>query len=238
MSAPVRLFLFEFALLVLYVVLMTAAQRAVLRPAEAKAAFLRFGMDELRMLGLCLLLIFVFLIGITLAGVVVTFVAGAMNGTGRVPTGVAIGASIMVAVTGLLLWLLVRLSLIFPLTLLRRRIIIGEAWRTTRGRFWTLFGAYFVLFLVVLAGSIIVGLVTTGSYLLDVIRNVGNPAGQQEAARAELARQASGIDVLTVIGWLLNAAVGAVTIALGGGAVATAVRELTTDEASIAETFA
>ena len=45
-------------------------------------------------------------------------------------------------------WFYVKLSLSFPLTLLRRRFVIGEAWTLTKGRFWTLFGAYFMIFVI------------------------------------------------------------------------------------------
>jgi membrane-anchored glycerophosphoryl diester phosphodiesterase (GDPDase) len=135
-------------------------------------------------------------------------------------------------------WFQVRLSLAFPLTLLRREIVIGESWRLTRGRFWTLFGAYLVIFVLVTALSVAATFATSGSYFIDIFRNMTDPAAMQRIMAAQLARQAGGIGAMTVLGWLLSAAAGALTIALGGGALATAARALTAGQESIADTFA
>jgi hypothetical protein len=233
-----RLFLMEFAILVLFVVLMTAAQRAVLRPGEQGFAYLRIGMDELRMLALALILIVLFYVGFIVVAVVLALVVGGVAAAAGGFAAVPIGIVAVLLLLGALVWLEVRLSLAFPLTLLRRKIVIGESWRITRGRFWTLFAAYFAIFLIVATLSVVVGLAATGSYIADMIRNAGNPEAMQQVAQAQMARQFGSITLLTVIGWILSAIVGAVSIALGGGAVATAVRELVADEEDIGETFA
>lgn len=233
-----RLALLEFGLLLLFIVLMTAAQRAVLRPAQAGFFYLRIGMDELRMLGLALILIILFYLGLLVAVILIAIVAGIV----AVAAGGG-GAAVIAIIAGLLLfpvliWLEVRLSLAFPLTLLRRRIIIGESWRLTRGRFWSLFGAYFVIFLIVFALAMVAAMVTSGAYFAEMMRNANNPVAMQQAAQAQMARQFGAINVMTVVGWLISAMVGALTIALGGGAVATAAKELAPDQEAVAETFA
>ena len=45
------------------------------------------------------------------------------------------------AIFCLAVWLQVRLSLVFSLTFLRRKFIIGDSWELTRGRLWSLFAA-------------------------------------------------------------------------------------------------
>jgi hypothetical protein len=232
-----RLALLEFGLLLLFIVLMTAAQRAVLRPAQPGFFYLRIGMDELRMLGLALILIILFYVGLLIAVILIAIVAGIV----AVAAGGG-GAAVIAIIAGLLLfpvliWLEVRLSLAFPLTLLRHRIIIGESWRLTRGRFWSLFGAYFVIFLIVFALAMVAAMVTSGAYFAEMMRNANNPVAMQQAAQAQMARQFGAINVMTVVGWLISAVVGALTIALGGGAVATAAKELAPDQETVAETF-
>jgi hypothetical protein len=232
-----RIFLLQSAFFVLFVVLMTAAQRAVLRPAEKGFFYLRLGMDELRMIGLSLILViavyFGFVIVAILAALAVFAVAAALGSVAALVAGLILGFGLL----GALIWLEVRLSLAFPLTLVRRRIILGESWRLTKGRFWTLFGAYLVIFLVILAVSIALSLVTTGSYFAELIRNAGNPEAMRHAMEAQMDRQFGQVTAMTVAGWVLGAVAGAITIALMGGATATATRVLIGEE-SVADTFA
>jgi hypothetical protein len=190
------------------------------------------------MLGLSLVLIILFYIGFAIAAVLVALIAASAGAVAGAGGAAAVGIVGILLVVGAFVWLEVRLSLAFPLTLLRRKIIIGESWRLSRGRFWTLFGAYLAIFVIIVVISIVGGLVTSGSYVFDMIRNAGNSAGMQQVMQAQMARQFGSITAITVIGWIVNAVLGAVVIALSGGAVATAVRELITDEDSIAETFA
>jgi hypothetical protein len=53
-----------------------------------------------------------------------------------------------------------------------------------------------------------------------------------------MARQFGSIGAMTVLGWALSSIGGALTIALGGGAMATALRDLTAGRESVADTFA
>jgi hypothetical protein len=135
-------------------------------------------------------------------------------------------------------WLEVRLSLAFPLTVMRGRIVIGEAWRASRGRFWTLFGAYIVIFLLMLVLWIAASLVTSGGYFAELAASGFTPEGIQAAGEHQMARQFGSINATTVIGWLLGAIAGSLSIALFGGAMATAARELTGHTDELAETFA
>lgn len=127
-----------------YAVLYTAVYRAVLRPEQGGAGFLRLGGDEWRV-GLAMLVVFLILFG---AYVALALLAGVVLGLvgGGSPDGASPGAGVVVllAVLGMvggLAWLGVRLSLVLPATFDRGRLQVGPAWALTRGRFWPLFGA-------------------------------------------------------------------------------------------------
>lgn len=216
-----RIFLIYLALLAVLLVLYTAALRAQFDPENGAFAYLRVGMDELRVLGVAIVLgiaFFVLYLMLVLAmvvvGVVVTVAAHAL----------AIPAAILavVVVIGVLVYFQVRFSLAFALTLLRGRMVLAESWQLTRGRFWTLFGGYLVLGLIVLAMSVGLVLVTQGTYLSDMLQAGLDPAARALAQQHQLERQFVTITPLTMLGWALGAILGAGWIALGAGAVGSA----------------
>ena len=232
-----RMFLLQFGFLLLFVILMTAAQRAVLRPAEQASAYIRLGGDEARIFGLTLLFAIGFYLALVLLGIVAAlFAAGAGAAMGPWAAG-AVGVILFIAVFAVVVWLQVRLSLAFPLTVLRRKFVIGESWRRTRGHFWSLFGGYVVIFVIVLVMLIVAGLVTSGSYFGSLIANANNPAGMQQAMMTQMEQQYGSISVMTIVGWVVSAAAGAIMIALFGGSAASAAKALVAEE-SVAEAFA
>jgi hypothetical protein len=223
---------------ILYVILIAASQRAVLEPDRPGFFYLRLGMDEVRLLALTLLFIIVFYVGMLVLVLVMSALIGllaAATGSFGIAAGLAVVE--MLAVLFFAIWFWTRFSLAFPLTLLRRRIIIGESWRITRGRFWTLFTAFLVIFLVSLVLWAVASMVTSGSYFAELAKSGGNPVAVQQAAQAQMARQ-TAITGMTVIGWIVAGIVGGLSVALWGGAAATAARELTFNPDEIAETFA
>ncbi|HEX8573316.1 MAG TPA: hypothetical protein VF759_11255 [Allosphingosinicella sp.] len=237
-TAMARLVLVEMAFVAVVIALFAAAQRAVLRPAQQGFAFLRLGMDELRMFGLALLFLILFYFGLIVATLVLGLLAvlvGVVAGAAAVVPLVVVE---VIALLAALFWLQVRLSLAFPLTMLRGKIVIGESWQRTRGRFWSLFGAFFLLFLLVLAMWIPVALVGSGGYFADLVNSGFTPEGVQRAGERQMARQFGTPDPTMMIGWALGAVVGTLGIALFSGAAATAARELTDDVEGLAETFA
>jgi hypothetical protein len=232
-----RFLLVELFAMVVFTILAAAAFRAVLRPRDGTFGYLRVGMDELRLFALTLLF-FVALYLAFVVGMIVLVAIGVLIArlAAVVATGVLVGFGILLML-GVTVWLEVRFSLAFPLTLMRHKIIIGESWRLTRGRFWTLFGAFFVIFLLLVILWIVAAAFTQGSYLAELARGGFGPEAMRNAA-ARQAQAQLAISPLTVVGWAVSGVVGGLTVALFCGCAATAAQLLTDDTDRIADTFA
>lgn len=139
--------------LVVYAVLNAAVARATLRPGEHAPAYLGLGMDEVRQ-GLLMLLSLAVALGLYLAMVLAMVVVGLVTARLGRPTTTAALLVTLLAGLGAMVFVWVRLSLAWPMTFDRRRVILFESWRLTRGRFWKLFGTY----LLVLGLAMVVGL--------------------------------------------------------------------------------
>ncbi|HEX4737578.1 MAG TPA: hypothetical protein VH331_08460 [Allosphingosinicella sp.] len=233
-----RFLLFSLLWIVVYVVLFAAAQRAVLKPERQGFFYIRLGMDELRFLALTILFLVVFYIAMLVLMLVMGLLIGILGGaTGSV--GLAAGVAIFdfLAIVVFTAWYFVRFGLAFPLTMMREKIVIGEAWRITRGRFWPLFAASLVVLVIIFVLWMVVSSITSGAYFAEIARSAGNPLAVQKAAQAQMARQfeLSGTAVLI---WIVGGIIGALTVTLWGGAAATAAQQLTFNPDEIAETFA
>lgn len=131
-----------------------------------------------------------------------------------------------------------KVSLIFPLTLKRRASAIGEGTDLTRGHFWTLFATYLIIFLILLVVGIASDAITRPEYISAIVQHGFGSFEEQQASLIEYEKLMTGaIDAPIIIGWLLAAVQSAIACALWGGAAATAVQQLTTDEAGLSETF-
>jgi hypothetical protein len=225
--------------LALFIIFLTAAMRSVLRPSEPGLAFLRFGMDELRQIGLCLFFLILFYVGLIIVGILFGLIIAlviASTGTGTaMVVAIAIGAAILLL---LISWLSVRLMLSLPLTLLRGSITISESWRLTRGRFWTLFGGFLPIYLLQMILSLGAAAVTMGDYWSELARGGFTLQSLQAASQAQVAQQLGPIDAMMILGWILTGLAAAITIALQGGALASAARDLADVRGEMAETFA
>ncbi|MDP1633021.1 MAG: hypothetical protein Q8L66_16525 [Caulobacter sp.] len=127
--------------LIYYVVIYAAVNRVIQRPGDSAFGYLRLGGDELRqlavMIGLALVMLFVYLIGAV--GVVLIAVA-----VGAVNKGLATLAGILatLALVAGLVFISVRLSLASAQTFDTGKINLFGSWRLTRGRVWPMLGAY------------------------------------------------------------------------------------------------
>lgn len=149
-------------------VLAAAVARAVLRPDESAFGYMRLGMDELRVLGVTVVLFVVF----TLAWTLPVFVAGVIGGFATASgQGWLWLVAVLLGLAGVagVIWLLVRLSLAVPLVVAERRFAPFASFALTKGRFWPLLGmaviSVVMAMIVGLLGSIVVMPVTlmTGS---------------------------------------------------------------------------
>ncbi len=220
---------------VIAAVLYAAAMRAVLRPDTGGLAYLRLGMDELRLIGLTLIFIIVgtilmFGVSMVFGLVSVGILASTEAGAGSVLTSFLL----MLGVFAVVIFFIVRFSLAFPLTLYRRKIVIGEAWTLSRGRFWSLFGAAFVITLILMVLNIAVSVFTMGSYWFDLMSAAGNPEAIALAAEAQAQSYAQFSPVM-ILSSLGTAVVAGLSVALTGGSVATAAKLLLSDEMDDAE---
>lgn len=226
----------------LYTILLTAAQRAVLRPDEVGFASIRFGGDELRMIGLGIFIGFLFFVGYMVAVVILGLVAVAAGmSAGSPDAGVAAAGPVMIVgiliILCAVLFFWVRVSLAFPLTLMRGRFVLAEAWQLSRGHFWTLLGGYLVLFLIIIAMAIVLSLALQGGYWSQLTAGRLTGPDAQQAAQAQMAAQYSlGLPMILTL--VIGTVMGGITIAFTGGSVAIAARALASDQGGMAQTFA
>jgi hypothetical protein len=228
------------AMMVVGLVITAAAFRAVMRPDARAAAFLRFGGDELRLLVLAIVWFVInFVLYFVMAMLLAVIVAGFMVGSSGSSPGMAmlLGLVIALPILGMMVFIHIRLSPAIPLTVLRRKIVIGDAWRLTKGHFWVLFTGYLLVVLMLAAAYLLVAAVTMGSYWTTMASGGFTPQAIDAANRYRMT-QLAAFDPLTILGWLLSAISGAVSYALWAGSVGTATQELLgTNATDYAATF-
>jgi hypothetical protein len=219
------IFLAMLVMMVVMLMLYAAVFRAVLFPEQSAAFYLRLGRDEARLLGLMLVL----WLGMMIAMVALIVITIVLGGVLALVLGKAVVAILAVVAVlflyGLMAFVGVRLSLVGPLTILRRKITIGAAWRLTRGKFWTLFGTYFVIVL----GCIPFAAMLMWPTFSQMSATIGQP-GDPEAAARLMALQADQMSLSPTPGHiltlLLGSIIGAFFLAIFGGAPAMATLQL------------
>lgn len=194
-----------------------AVVRAVARGGDDAFGFLRVGMDELRLVGLVLLLAVIgtvaMLLFLLLAGILVAGLVAAVG-----PGAFVVAAVLYLVMIGLLVWAQVRISLAGALTVLRGRIVVREAWRMTAGRFWTLFGAYLVLGIAYMVVAIAM-LAILNPGLLSMSMGAADPTTVESAIVQQQAMMSGArMIVIALVGSVINA----VGLAWGLGSIATA----------------
>lgn len=165
---------------VVWGVAQTAATRAVLRPQDDRFAYLRFGLDEVRV---CVALIgyWALLLGVYLGGVVVAAILAAIGAMAG-PVGAALMVVVCVcALVAALLVVGVRLSLAPAMTLETGKITVLASWERTRGRFWPMLGAYFVSWVLALLVTLLVMVIYVALATLVTGNLTGAAAGISDA---------------------------------------------------------
>ena len=227
------------AMVLAMLVLATASLRAVLRPGEQAFASLRLGMDELRVLGLSAIVFFLYTVAAMGIGIVAVIVGSIVTSLGGFNGGTII-FSLLVFLTGYgaMIFVSVRLSLAGALTILRRKIVIGEAWTLTRGNFWRLFGAYLVIMVILFAAYAVVASLTMGPYIGALVAGDFSQRAWQAASQAQMAQQLAGFSPTLVLTWAIQTLTGAASIAMWSGAIGAATQALAgSSTADYAATF-
>ncbi|MDB5676443.1 MAG: hypothetical protein JWM65_3425 [Sphingomonas bacterium] len=237
-----EMYLVDFGLLLVFTVLISAALRASLRPSESSFASIRVGMDELRLIGLSLVLVIAFFVMMLVLGIVVGIVfaaiglaasgGGAPSGAGV--AGIGIGFVLMTLVIyAAPIFFAVRLSPAYGLTMLRRKIVIGEAWSLTSGKFWVMFGGYLVLGLIMAVAYFVIALVV----FIPAIAAAGGAPGMVMAMSQ--GQFGGTLGVMLAIGAVLMTVLAGVGIAVWAGAIGAATNGLLgTTDVDLEETFA
>ncbi len=127
--------------LIVQSIMAAAVYRLIFRHDDTRFGYLRLGADEVRLMALTLIYIFL-TIGLFVAALTTIAVIGGLFSLGGT-TAAALGTTAAVVfVGGIVLYTLVRLSLAPVATFAERRLAVFESWGLTRGHFWQLLGAY------------------------------------------------------------------------------------------------
>lgn len=224
------------AMAVFFAVMVCAVFRTVLRPSENSFASMRLGMDELRMIGLALLLgVALFILGLLIMLLFVVVLAGAVAVTGGGATGILIGVVAYVGCFIGWIYLWVRLSLMFPLTFLRRRFAVDEAWSLTSGNFWTLFLAYLVIWVITTAIALIIAWPSMAPIAQMVMHGTKDPTVLQQLQQEQMERQLNMPFAQMLVMGVLNAVLSVISLVLGAGVAAVASREILLDKGELLE---
>jgi len=203
--------------LVAFIILWAAVFRAALFPEQSRFAYLRLGMDELRLLGTMLVLIvggYILFLILGVVGLLLARIAGASFG---------VTAAVGLAILCLMVWLAVRFASAGPLTIVERKVIIGASWRLTRGAFWHLFLAYLAITLIIALAYLVFAVVQMGPVLGDMLHPL-DPAASLRVAQWQAANYSlSGRSVIVA---LVYGILGGLMLALQAGVTAVATDQL------------
>lgn len=224
---PAGFFLSIFAIEMVFVLfaiaVFAAAVRATALGGDDRFGFLRFGRDELRLVGLAIIVGVLGLVASVVLGVAVGLLAAVIGAVlGGTPAAI-LGVTVpLFAIFMLgLLWAEVRISLAGALTVLRGRIVLRDAWRLTHGRVWTLLGAYLVIGLAYCAVTLVF-LSVSNPALLSALAGGMQPAAMQAAAAHSQAVLAGPPSATTLVIWLFGGAFAIVFLTFVFGAIASA----------------
>jgi hypothetical protein len=138
-------------------VIHAAVARGVLTPEDKAFGYVRFGMDEVRVLLVSIVITLAAILIYCLAIAVVIAIGAVAIATEQAWMGLVVVFAIFAAVA-LMVWLAVRWSLAIPIVVAEKRFAFFDSFALTRGRFWPLLGM-----------AIIAGLLSVVIWFLSMI---------------------------------------------------------------------
>jgi hypothetical protein len=138
-------------------VIHAAVARGVLTPEDKAFGYVRFGMDEVRVLLVSIVITLAAILIYCLAIAVVIAIGAVAIATEQAWMGLVVVLAIFAAVA-LMVWLAVRWSLAIPIVVAEKRFAFFDSFALTRGRFWPLLGM-----------AIIAGLLSVVIWFLSMI---------------------------------------------------------------------
>ncbi|WP_431469405.1 hypothetical protein [Sphingosinithalassobacter sp. LHW66-3] len=215
-------------------VLMNAVYRAVLRPEESGGASIRFGRDELRTLGLTLLLGILMMVLAFFGSLILGLIGSALGlAAGGDPVAMDIASTIVLLlfIAGwLVLW--VKLSLILPASFHYRRFTLDSGWELSSGHFWPLLGAYLIIIVISILLVLVASLPMIGTIGANFPAMTADPFAADVATQAPATMAAAGGMLLTL---LLMMIAGLIVFVLLTGATAVAAREVLIERGAFAD---
>lgn len=144
--------------LAIIAIVYTAIFRAVLRPAERGFFSLRVGMDELRVavVGLVIgVVLYIAMIVLALVGAALVF---ALWSSDPVAGVWALGGYGLLVLLGIC-WVMARVSMMAPASVLYRDFAFTQGWRLAAGKAWPLFGMMLLILLMILVIEMVLVLI-------------------------------------------------------------------------------
>ncbi len=211
--------------LVFSAVLNTAVARSVVRPEQSRFGYLRLGSDELRVLGVTIILGLV-MMAVYVVGFSLVWAAGAAanaSGIGALWLPVVL---LGIAAIGFLVWLMLRLSLAVPIVVAEQRFAPFASFSLTRGRVLPLLGMAILAGVMTLLVSLLGEAIAQGVYLAtgNVEQVVHNGDLSPEDLNATAILQQFG---LAIAAWVvLNSLLSALQLAVLYAPYAAAYRDI------------
>jgi hypothetical protein len=202
-----------------------AVYRLIFRHDDTRFGYLRLGADEVRLVVLRLVYVFL-IVGGVFAGLVVSgFVVGfsALFG-GAIQT--LAGAAMSALFVGGLVYLGVRLSLAPVATFAERRLVIFDSWRLTRGKFLPLLGAYALALSCIVVIGMLVLVIFSAVATAVILASGGSLADVAAMRKAPDATLSSYLSVGLIAYMLVSAVFGALYNAVVSAPGAVAYRHL------------
>ncbi len=212
-------FLIEFAVLIWFLIMFAAVVRMTASDGNDRWAWLRFGMDEIRLIGLGIL----FMIALIVIEIVVVLLGvllvGAVTAASTV-AGIILAIILIIAGICAAIWASVRISLIAPIMVLDHSFAIRKGWRATKGHFWTLFGTYLVMMVgYFVLESIILAIMSP--ILLSGLIGARDPQQIIEAQQQMIASMTTP-SVGLIIFWIFGSVIGTALLVYYNSVLATA----------------